>query len=314
MSSNIASFVRKLLPSVGKSDLQCDLESSMQAIDSINDIYTQMNVFSLSPNIRATSKFQAKGNQELVKEFYKEVKSTGTKTRLTTTHAFPQDVVTLMQAARINAEYLLKQLADMQGEVIVSHALTVWKANVIRSVAHYQFLTRYAMDLANHLYVQESLHAGAELAKDAIPNKVQVTAVTSKMWLFARMLGVYGDEKAKFIERMESLVDAVIPKDEAEEVEATHGVAGIDLFDNLPAGFIGSPIYSVRLIFAEREASRYKEMKDKKKLLELRYLHLRVLTEQGKGDSQTDKQLQQLQKRVTDMDYELSKIEESVDD
>lgn len=308
MSSNIASFVRKLLPSVGKSDLQSDLESSMQSIDSINDIYSQM------AQIGKAAKLQAKSNQDLVKEFYKEVKSSGTKTRLSSTHSFPQDVVTLMQAAKLNADYLLKQLADLQGEVIVSHALSVWKANVIRSVAHYQFLTRYAMDLANHLYVQESLHAGAELAKDAIPNKVQVTAVTSKMWLFARMLGVYGDEKAKFIERMESLVDAVIPKDEAEEVEATHGVAGIDLFDNLPAGFIGSPIYSVRLIFAEREASRYKEMKDKKKLLELRYLHLRVLTEQGKGDSQTDKQLQQLQKRVTDMDYELSKIEESVDD
>ena len=87
----------------------------------------------------------------------------------------------------------------------------------------------------------------------------------------------------------------------------------IDLFDNLPTGFIGSPIYTVGLVFAQWEADRHKELKDKKKLLELRLLHLRLLQEQGKGDANQEKEITYLQRRVTDIDYKVSKIESSLD-
>lgn len=66
-------------------------------------------------------------------------------------------------------------------------------------------------------------------------------------------------------------------------------------------------------MFATWEAQRYQSLKDKKKLLELRYLHLKMLQESGNSDANMEKDIMYLQKRCTDIQYKLTKIEESVD-
>ena len=87
----------------------------------------------------------------------------------------------------------------------------------------------------------------------------------------------------------------------------------VDVFNNLPQGFIGSPIYSVRLVFAQWESDRYRALKDKKRLLELRYLHLKLMKDQNQSDINIEREITHLQKHITTIDYKLSKIEESLE-
>lgn len=93
-----------------------------------------------------------------------------------------------------------------------------------------------------------------------------------------------------------------------DELKADH----VDLFANLPQGFVGSPIYSIRLIFAQWEADRYRGLKDRKKMMELRLLHLTLLKENGNTDVDVEKEIIYLQKRVSDIDFNLDKIEASI--
>ena len=215
---------------------------------------------------------------------------------------------------KINGDYLLKEISDAVNDVVVSGALTAYKANLLRSVAHYYFMTRFAMDLANFFYVIESEESGMDLSKDYKLNNKQKEFIIKNMWVYARMIGVYGQDHGHFKTKLDGIDEITLPKDQVDEVIDIYNSDKIDVFNNLPANFIGSPIYSIRLVFAEWESQRYKNLKDKKKLLELRFLHLKLMKEQNQSDINIEKEITYLQRRVTDIDFELSKIEKDLED
>lgn len=308
MSMNIAGFIKSLLPSFDKSDLESDLEISLESIATIQESYTNIE------QITNVAKFQSKAVKELLKEFYKEFGSVKTKFRLAAHENIGADTVNLFKNVKVNGDYLLKEISDAVNDVVVSGALTAYKANLLRAVAHYYFLTRFAMDFANFLYVAEAEESGMELGKDYKLNNKQREFITKNIWIYARMLAVYGQDHEQFKSKIEAIDEITLPKDQVDEVVDVYNADKVDVFDNLPNGFIGSPIYSIRLVFAQWEADRYKNLKDKKKLLELRFLHLKLMKEQSQSDVNVEKEIEYLQKRITDIDYKLAKIEESVND
>lgn len=308
MSLNISGFIKKLLPSFDKSDLESDLEISLESIATIQETYTNIE------QINKVAKFQSKAVKELVKEFYKEFGNVKTKFKTAPNDNLALDTVNLFKNVKVNGDYLLKEISDAVNDVVVSGALTAYKANLLRAVAHYYFVTRFALDLANFIFIAEAEESGMELGKDYKLNNKQKEFIVKNLWVYARMLAVYGQDHDSFKAKLESIDEITLPKDQVDEVVDIYNADKVDVFNNLPAGFIGSPIYSIRLVFAQWEADRYKNLKDKKKLLELRFLHLKLMKEQSQSDINVEKEIEYLQKRITDIDYKLAKIEESVDD
>lgn len=303
MSFNLIDFVKSLLPSINKSDLEADFDLSLESLSTITDTYISLN------EVNKVTKFNNKENQELIKTFYKEVEKAKLKTKLSTNKNFPGDILLLVNNLGINGKVLKKEVEDISNEVIITQAISSVKSNVVRAVSHYYFMTKYLLDFANYIYIGEAEQAGLEFEKDGVLNKKQIESIEKNMWIFARLIAVYGNEPKSFLDNLKAIEDIGILKE--DDVDYTHK---IDLFNNLPDGFIGSPIYSIRLVFAQWEADRYKQLKDKKKLLELRQLHLRVLKESGKSDASVEKEMTYLQKRITDIDYKITKIEDSVND
>lgn len=308
MSLNISGFIKKLLPSFDKSDLESDLEISLESIATIQDTYANIE------QINKIAKFQSKAVKDLIKEFYKELGHVKNKVKLAPNDNLALDTTNLFKNVKVNGDWLLQEIADSVNDVIVSGALTAYKANLLRSVAHYYFLTRFSLDLANFIYIAEAEEGGMELGKDYKLNAKQKDFIVKNMWIYARMLSVYGQDHDSFKDKLASIDEITLPKDQVDEVVDIYNSDKVDVFNNLPNGFIGSPIYSIRLVFAQWEADRYKNLKDKKKLLELRFLHLKLMKEQSQSDINTEKEIEYLQKRITDIDYKLAKIEESVDD
>lgn len=308
MSLNISGFIKKLLPSFDKSDLESDLEISLESISTIQETYANIEQISKVAN------FKSKAVKTLLKEFYKEFGDVKSKFKLAPHDNIGVDTVNLFKNVKINGDYLLKEISDAVNDVVVSGALTAYKANLLRAVAHYYFLTRFALDLANFFFTVEAEEAGMELGKDYRLNNKQKEFITKNLWIYARMLAVYGQDHDAFKSKLEAIDEITLPKDQVDEVVDVYNSDKVDVFDNLPNGFIGSPIYSIRLVFAQWEADRYKNLKDKKKLLELRFLHLKLMKEQSQSDINVEKEIEYLQKRITDIDYKLAKIEESVDD
>lgn len=306
MSQNLVSFIKGLLPSFDKSDLESDLELSLEAISGVIESYNSLE------EIFKVAKVQDKRNKDIIKEFYKEFDNVKHKVKLSPGKNLGTDVVTLFKNVKINGDFLYKEISDAVNDVIVSQAITAAKANLLRAVAHYNFMTRFGMDLVNFFYVNESENSGMEFSKEYKLNKKQSEFIVKNLWIFARLLAVYGDDHNAFKDKINKIENITLPKDSVDEVIDSYNSDKLDVFDNLPSNFIGSPIYSVRLIYAQWEADRYKNIKDKKKLLELRYLHLKLVAQQNQTDVNLEKQIEALQKRIVDYDYTLSKIEEDI--
>lgn len=303
MSIHIASFIQRLMPTFNKSDLESDFDISLNALQVVITSYEDLaGVFNKD--------FNSPKAKALITKLYKEYDSAKGGLKLKGAKGFSGDHVILFKAMLQNAELVKKELNDLSNEVIVSKALTAFKGNVLRAVEHYFFTTRYALDLINYLYTLEAQHGGIELSKEAVPNKKQVEFIEDNLWIFARLNSVYGLDYNAFKSKLNALTLVVVDQDQLDDALSAYGHNKLDLFDNLPVGFIGSPIYTVRLVWAQWEADRYKQLKDKKKLLELRLLHLKLIKEQGGSDINTERELEYLQKRVTDIDYKTAKIEE----
>lgn len=307
MNLNIAGFVKKLLPSFSKSDIETDMEISLEAISTVNDIYTSLEeVYRVAPPASSEA-------THVIKEFYKEIGQVKHKVKLSPGKNIASDVLTLFKNVKTNGEYISKQISDAVNDVVVSQALTAYKANLLRAVGHYYFMTKFALDMANFFYVVEAENGDIDLNKEYKLNKKQKEFITKNIWIFARMLALYGENHDVFKDRLDDITEVMLPKEEVDNVVDIYNAEKIDMFNNLPNEFIGSPIYSVRLIFAQWEADRYRELKDKKKLLELRYLHMKLLKEQGQSDVNMEKEIEHLQKRITDIDYKLSRIESDIE-
>lgn len=306
MSLNLSSFIKRLLPSFEKSDLESDLEISLDAISAITETYSNLE------QVLKATKLEAKLTKETLKDFYQELQKDKPKVKLSPQQNIAADTLTLFANIKANGEYISKEISEAVNDVIVSQALTAYKANLLRAVAHYAFMTRFALDLANFFYTNEVEASGADVSKEYKLNKKQTEFITKNIWVYARLVSVYGSDEKSFEERLSSIEEVTLPSGEVDEV--IDGFAGnkIDVFNNLPSGFIGSPIYSIRLVFAEWEATRYQHLKNQKKLLELRLLHMKMLKESGQNDVNLEKEINHLQKRATDVDHQIARIEEDL--
>lgn len=306
MPANIFNFIRTLMPSLSKSDIEADLDATIDSFPFVISVYTQMQ------EVQEVTKFKSKVVNELINEFYKELQRSGMKKPPSGKH-FAKDMVAMLTQVQSNAGVIQKGIMEATNEVIVTHAMTALRANSIRAAGHLYFMTRYAVDLANMFYIEEVEASGAEMRDEAMLNKKQRAFITENVWIFARLMGVYAEAGDSLSERMGELTGAVLPRESSDEVLAAYGHDKVDIFSTLPNNFIGSPIYSVRLVFAQWEADRYIHLKDKKRLLELRVLHLRLLKEEGQFSPAMEKELGHLQRRVTDIDFKIAKIEEDVE-
>lgn len=306
MSLNLVGFVKSILPSFSKSDVEADMEISLEHIPVILEGYASLE------SISKVAKIQNKQTKDLIDTFYKELDTRGNKLKLSRTKAIGQDTVNIFANAKVNGEYILKEISDSINDVVMSQALTAYKINLLRVVPHFYFMTRYAMDMLNFIYVKEAENAKLEVERSYHLNKKQEEFIIKNMWVYAKIVSFYGNDPETFKKEIDSLSDVTIPRDQVDDVVAQLSSDKLDVFSTLPSGFIGSPIYSIRLVFAQWEADRYRSLKDKKKLLELRLLHLKLLQEQGTTDASVEKEISYLQKSITDHDYKLSKIEESV--
>ena len=306
--SNIVSFIKKSLPFFNRSDLASDLELSINYIqDNVLEPYRAMDTILKVSDIKS-----AKG-KAFVKTFYKELDIKDNKVRITAQKSLAADMVTLFTNVKANGEMLLKELEDNLSNTVVTAALTAKKAFILRSVGHLSFLGRYASNALNYIYIFEAMEVSSELDESYKLKPKQITNIEKNLWVFARLLSAYGMTTEKFKESLDSLKEITI-NEQTESAVSLYDAADLDFIDNVSSGFVGSPIYSVKLIFAQWSADRYKEMKDSKRLMELRFLHYKLLKERGESDVGVEKELEHLAKRIAEYDYDISKLEESINE
>ena len=312
MEFNITYFVRSLLPNFLKSDIEVELETSINSISVIRDNYEKLKT------ILEGSKFNGKSNKKILDTIYDEWKKFKPHgVRITMNKNIAVDTLNLYRNVEENGKFVYEEIHKLLNDNILTASIDFYAAHLLRAVSHYTFMTKFSLDLLNYLYIKEIEDMNIPVDKDYLMHPKQVEKIEKNAWIYARLLSFYGSSPDYFKTEISNIEKIYVNKSNIDELVSQFIASAKDKIETLPgipSGFIGSPIFHLRLIFAEWEAQRYHYLKSKKQLLELRYLHYKMLKESGKSDPNIEKEIEYLQKRITDIDYKLDKIEKSIEE
>jgi hypothetical protein len=173
------------------------------------------------------------------------------------------------------------------------------------------YISRMSIDFLNLLYTFEQIEAGVEYSEVTVYQKKHVLP---NIAMFAKLCEVYSFNNADFKKKIESVPEMIVNKDSFDAASSLYKREAMDpIGSHMVTGFEMNPIYHFRLMVAEWQADRYKSYKEKKKLLEVKLLNLKIAKD-GKRDSKLDREVIYYESVVEDLEYKMSKMEESVKD
>lgn len=299
----IIEFAKSLISRVDKDKVLEDLRVTKNELEQIVEPnYDQAAVFFRTYRIASSD------NKYLLDVFYRNFEVRGSKQG-----SIVCDVEKVLPDLRKNITYLSTQIEAVLEQVAVNEGLTAKKAILLRAAEHVSFISRFSIDLLNLIYVNESTAVNADLQESMNLTPIQIQNVNKNIAVYATLLSEYAQKPEDFQKCFLKIPDVVISSKGAQAISGVYNERDIDPFaSSYVSGFMGSPIYHVRLMVAEWQANRYRVNKDKKKVLELRLLHLKLLQEK-KNDPKLEQEINYVQSRVDKINAYLREVEESVD-
>ena len=197
---------------------------------------------------------------------------------------------------------------DLENDILAD-GLTVRGAFIIRAAGNLSLITRYLMALLNYLYTVEAKHFDTHLDPSLEICKAEMKYVEQNFARFAKLFGEYTQPLKDVIGK---LPEIYLAKQNEEAVTGQFGLVQLDPFERYGlSGFIGNPIYRIRLVVARWQNERYESAKAKKQQLELRLLYLQMQQDKT-SDPSVMKEIERLQTRIESHDRYLREVEEDV--
>ena len=300
----IMDFLKAVLPHIEKDTLVEDLRTTLDELDKIAvPSYNQAAAFFKA------HKIQSEEIDALFVLFRRAYDSKYPKQ-----NNVVGDIAHALPALRDNVEFIMKQAEDILAEDILSEGLTAKKALVVRASEMVSFTTRYSIDFLSFLYEAEAKAVGSAESYEAVKlPPITRAKVQAKVSDFARLLADYGQDPKKFAASVTSVPEIFMNAKVADAVGSIYKELDLDPFHgSFRTGFIGSPIYHIRIVFAEWQASRYNAAKEKKTALELRLLYLK--NQDSKKDSAAlEREIQYTQGRIDKIERHLQSVEDDLE-
>lgn len=250
-----------------------------------------------------SGKFESPEGQEAVKVFYRNYKANRANKNLVV------EIHDRLPALLKNLQFVSDENDDLLERDILKDGLTAKKAVLLRAAEQLSFISRYSVDFLNYLLVCETLSKGGQAERSApLVEKKLVDNVVN----FARLLSVYGQEPDEFKEAFDSIPDVIVNEKTYSALAAVYSAGKLDPMETLVmSGFEANPIYHIRLVVAEWQADRYKVYKDKKRMLELRLLQLKMMDDKN-PDPKVEREIEYIQNRIEGLEFKMAKMEKSV--
>jgi len=300
----IFDFVKALLPRIEKSKILEDLRVTIAELDNIAIVNYKHATEHFKIN-----KISSEANKGLSNVFYRNLDSQGGPKQ----SSFIADINRRLPFIKDNTDYILEQIEAIMERDVINEGLTAKKAILIRAAESLSFISRYSIDLLNYVYVHEAKDLGVEVEEALDLSPAAIKYIESNISKFANLLSNYGIPNPDLTKIIIAIPDVVVSTKTRNSVSGLYKEKDLDPFSsNYVAGFTGSPIYHIRLVVAEWQANRYKANQDKKKMLELRLLHLKILLDK-KSDAKIEQEIIYIQGRVDKINRYLMEVESSLD-
>lgn len=300
---NLIEVVRSLLPHIDKNKVIEDLRVTSSEIDNFG-----LSSYQHAGDYFKSNKLKSLTNKDLTDVFYRNFDLQGMPKQ----SSMVADIAKRLVFIKDNTDYILSLAEDLYSRDILNDGLTAKKTIVLRAAGNLSFVSRFSIDLLNLLYVNEAIESKASIEETMQLSPAAIKHINDHIVPFARLLSDYGIPNKKFSSLVLGVPDVVINAKTADTVKGLYKERDIDPFTSVfKSGFTGSPIYHLRLQVAEWQSNRYKANKDKKKMLELRLLHLKMLQD-NKSDAKLEQEINYIQGRVDRINRYLLEVEDSV--
>ncbi len=297
----IFSFIKKLLPWIKKDDVLIDIEQSMEDLEKL-----AIPAFAQAASFFKASPPKSAWVKKTTDQFYTGYKlARDRKSRL-----IAEDIHTALSNMLLNLKHLTDVIEKEFGNDILSSGITIKKAFIIRAAAQTSFCVKFSTDFLNAVYSEIVREGFTDIdPSDYCVSDKEKERIAANVWAFSTAMSVYGGKPEEFMKVVYTLSTALADDDKQKDIEALYRDYEVDPFSPMLAdGFTGSPIYFVKMVAAEWQAKRYKLFVEKKKMLELRLMHLKILSSSN-NDPSLEKDIAALEKRVETLEYELHKME-----
>lgn len=262
-----------------------------------------MPAYEAAEKLFGTTKLKSPEVVQVTADFYRNYKAPTSKKN---PHLIAEILLYIRNVVS-NLKYIETQIETLLEQDVLKDGLTAKKALLVRAAEYLSFYTRYSTDLLNYILVMESQAASTDAGHGLSP--AQINFIQKNIANFARIATILNLPDDKFQKQLEETPDVVLNAQTAGVLVGAYSEAKLDPQALVMLqGFQGSPIYHVRLLVAEWQADRYKAFKDKKRMLELRLLNLKMINEKT-PDPKIQQEIEYIQNRVESIEFKMAKME-----
>lgn len=300
---NILKFVKSLVPRLEQNNVLEDINITIKEIES-NSIPS----YRQAAEHFKLSKLKSSQANKLSNDFYSKIDSK----KIPKQANFVAEILKRLENLQENATYVREQLQIKLEQDTINEGITAEKAILIRAADGMSFLSNYSMDLLSAIYTHESRVTNEDLQEDVYISPATQKYVDNNIHRFAAILHVYGMNINDFKKNIQNVPAVILSSRNESAIAGSYREKDLDPFTSpYIVGFTYNPIYHIRLVIAEWQASRYKVNKDKKKVLELKLMHLKLRNE-GKEDAKLEREIEYVQSRIDKIDKYLKSVEDDL--
>ncbi len=299
----ILNFIKKLLPRIERADVAEDLRTTEKELLKIG-----MPAWNAAQEHFKVSKPKSEDVKALQSLFVQNFDYR----RAYKATSFIVDIESRLKNLHANVVVIQTMLDTVLEKDIITSGLTVRSVFVLRAAANMSMVSRYLLSLLNYIYMAETAERDEEVYEALTISKAELRYVEQNFPRFAKLFSEYAVEPEGFANLVNNLPEVYVNEKTKSVVTALVGTKAADPFESMGiAGFVGNPIYSVRLMVAQWQNDRYESAKSKKQQLELRLAYLEM-KEKGKSDPQVEKEISVLQDRIEKLDYKIRETDKEL--
>ena len=204
-----------------------------------------------------------------------------------------------------NKDTLIATIKSNCPSVITVKTLTFKQAATLKVVNDLTSMSLFVLDLVNAFLALETGNGTSNLSKAQLAS---LDACSSDL---VAVFDSYYKKLNKLIKDLKDVSAELINQSESDTtnniISSTNG-KHVDLPSDTN-GFLGNPIYHIRMWFVERSLAKLQILEDKKKLIELRIQQIRA-NEKNLPDEQIAKMINYYEEELSNIEYKITKIKE----
>lgn len=298
---SLFNFVKKLMPHFPRSVVTDDLRVTEKEVSTI-----------VIPSWEAAATYfrvnrpQSRAVKNMEQVFYKHVKVSGSKAP-TFIHEIARSLPNFLE----NIREVQSQVDKHITKDVLADGMTARNAFLVRSASHMAVVSRYLSSLLNLIYTLEAEHLDQALPVELEISKAERIYIDRNFDNFCKLYKQYAAAPSDWKKKLGAVPEIYVTS--LSEQGATAFYKGLD-YDPLEveglSGFVGTAIYSARMVVARWQQDRYDSAVAKKQQLEFRLLYLQMRNDGEEGDPVVENEIRILQDRIETLDDRIRREEE----